>query len=258
MRVFQFLDYWGKARPGTADGPRWHPLAFHSLDVAAVGCALLEADPRLESRLAAVSGLGTDAVVRWTFLALALHDLGKFAPVFQAKNPERFAAVFGLDGYVGPDSGHDLDGRLLWARRLAKREDLASAFAILSGDRPRARRDAVRAWIESAICHHGKPRDVTPSHLLVDDRFKPEHLAAVDAYVTATLELATSMGRPQAAPADEIEEADTGAFPAHAGMNRCRSGSTSPRSRVPRARGDEPAGILSTLGPYGRSPRTRG
>ncbi|WP_409998191.1 HD domain-containing protein, partial [Escherichia coli] len=27
--------YWGKARPRDGLGPAWHPLAYHSLDVAA-------------------------------------------------------------------------------------------------------------------------------------------------------------------------------------------------------------------------------
>ena len=36
--------YWGKAQPTEADGPRWHPLAYHGLDVAAAGAVLLE-DP---------------------------------------------------------------------------------------------------------------------------------------------------------------------------------------------------------------------
>ena len=39
------LDFWGKARPPDTDhGPKWHPLAYHSLDVAAVGEALLTCD----------------------------------------------------------------------------------------------------------------------------------------------------------------------------------------------------------------------
>ena len=39
------LDFWGKAQPSDTDhGPEWHPLAYHSLDVAAVGEALLTCD----------------------------------------------------------------------------------------------------------------------------------------------------------------------------------------------------------------------
>ena len=36
--------YWGKAKPQTSSGPQWHPLVYHSLDVAACGRKLLEAD----------------------------------------------------------------------------------------------------------------------------------------------------------------------------------------------------------------------
>jgi len=38
MDDIDILSFWGKARPSDdTGGPRWHPLAFHSLDVAAVG-----------------------------------------------------------------------------------------------------------------------------------------------------------------------------------------------------------------------------
>jgi DNA-binding transcriptional LysR family regulator len=39
-------DYWGKAHSENADEPSWHPLAYHSLDVAAVADRLLSAAPR--------------------------------------------------------------------------------------------------------------------------------------------------------------------------------------------------------------------
>jgi CRISPR-associated endonuclease/helicase Cas3 len=69
------MNYWGKARPAMVEGPRWHPLAYHSLDVAAVGYALLKTDPRLRTRLVAISGLDETVVCRWAFLARIIHAL---------------------------------------------------------------------------------------------------------------------------------------------------------------------------------------
>ena len=44
------LGFWGKARPvEPSRGPGWHPLAFHGLDVAAVGEALLTRHQGLKS-----------------------------------------------------------------------------------------------------------------------------------------------------------------------------------------------------------------
>jgi len=189
-----YLDYWGKARSATGDGPEWHPLAYHSLDVAAVGCALLEANPRLLARLAAVAGLGEAEVFRWTFLALAMHDVGKFAPTFQAKQPHLFSAIFGTEGWRGPETSHDQDGRVLWDRHLKGRDDVLGAFAAPGGGRPHHRREALSAWAESAICHHGRPREIRNDHLLVQ-RFQATHLVAVDEFVAAILGLAQEIGR---------------------------------------------------------------
>lgn len=35
------FKYWGKARP-QMDGPSWHPLVYHNLDVAASGKVFLQ------------------------------------------------------------------------------------------------------------------------------------------------------------------------------------------------------------------------
>lgn len=43
--VEDYFHFWGKAEKG--GGTSFHRLAFHCLDVAAVGEALFEADPRL-------------------------------------------------------------------------------------------------------------------------------------------------------------------------------------------------------------------
>jgi hypothetical protein len=62
-----FRDFWGKARGGV-NGPPWHPLWMHSLDVAAVGWELAALRPRLVARIA--DRFGWDAA--------ALRDLWVF------------------------------------------------------------------------------------------------------------------------------------------------------------------------------------
>ena len=68
-----YLRYWGKARPDPGVEEKSHPLAYHSLDVAAVGTALLEADARLRRWLAALLGLSEDVAVPLMQVVLALH-----------------------------------------------------------------------------------------------------------------------------------------------------------------------------------------
>ena len=154
-------------------------------------------------RLATVSGLDEGAVLRWMFLSLALHDIGKFSPAFQAnfqaKEPNLFAELFGADGWRGADTGHDLDGRLLWNRRLMKREDVLAAFAAPGAGRPHHRREAVGAWAESAICHHGRPREIRVDHQLAD-RFMADHLEVVDNFVETILGQAQKIGRAAEVP----------------------------------------------------------
>ena len=89
--VFQF---WGKAQPLPDAGPRWHPLVFHCVDVAAVGSQLLREDRSLSERLCRLLGLDAANLARLAPYLLALHDIGKFAKRFQAKAPERYPKCF--------------------------------------------------------------------------------------------------------------------------------------------------------------------
>ncbi len=63
-----YLSFWGKTKSTDTDGgPAWHPLAFHSLDVAAAGEALLAARRSLTDRFCGLFGLpeaNTAALIR--------------------------------------------------------------------------------------------------------------------------------------------------------------------------------------------------
>lgn len=92
---------WAKAdRKQDGDGPEWHPLLCHLLDVAACAQRLLrdtQAD-RL-ARLCALLGLSEVEGLSWLVFFAGLHDLGKATPVFQRKIPEheKRLQVAGLD-----------------------------------------------------------------------------------------------------------------------------------------------------------------
>ena len=88
--------FWGKAQPlDPARGPRWHPLVCHSLDVAAVGKALLISHRGLGRHFSHLLGLPREDTVPLICFLLCLHDIGKFAKRFQAKVPELYPACFG-------------------------------------------------------------------------------------------------------------------------------------------------------------------
>ena len=87
---------WGKARPSDPDSaPKWHPLAFHSLDVAAVGEVLLAEQGGLAANMFRLLGLSREHAVPLICYLLCLHDIGKFAKKFQAKAPDFYPACFG-------------------------------------------------------------------------------------------------------------------------------------------------------------------
>lgn len=77
------LSFWGKARPLDPDrGPRRHPLAFHSLDVTAVGETLLARHRGLGESLFRLLGVPREKAVPLICFLLCLHDIGKFAKKF--------------------------------------------------------------------------------------------------------------------------------------------------------------------------------
>lgn len=147
-----FEPFWGKARPADpADpaGPRWHPLWMHSLDVAAVGTAILRQKPDLAARIADRLGWPTeDFSSLWPF-ALALHDLGKFSRPFQAKAPAHWPRdVLGPMTGNFRDPGHSSSGLDLLTRSLT---DLTDQWF------PNWDGGLVSAFMVPVVGHHGRP-----------------------------------------------------------------------------------------------------
>ncbi len=107
METRELMRFWGKAQPqDPARGPSWHPLAYHSLDVAATARALFRRDEGLQERFSELTGLRCEDVMPVLCYLLGTHDIGKFAQRFQAKVPELFRNSFGGDPAELPD-GYD-------------------------------------------------------------------------------------------------------------------------------------------------------
>ena len=139
--VFQF---WGKAQALPDTGPRWHPLIFHCIDVAAVGNQLLQEDRSLSERLCRLMGLESVDFARLAPYLLSLHDIGKFAKRFQAKVPERYPPCFN-DSPEAYSYDHAAGGFKLF-------EAASDIFAVSS----RAKR-AWRPLVSAVTGHHGAP-----------------------------------------------------------------------------------------------------
>ena len=152
------LRFWGKARPRDPNrGPGWHPLAFHSIDVAAVGEALLAWNRGPGRGLALLLGLRRDAAVSVICFLLCLHDIGKFAKKFQAKVPSLYPDCFGDDpAGLSAHYDHGAGGLRLF-------DAAAEAFKLPEGT-------SAQVWrplISAVTGHHGAPPEPVFNQSLV-------------------------------------------------------------------------------------------
>ena len=142
------LRFWGKARPSDPErGPRWHPLAYHSLDVAAVGEVLLTSRRGLGACFSRLLDVPRESVAPLVCYLLALHDVGKFARKFQAKAPIHYPDCFDDDpASLAAYYDHGAGGLRLF--------DVAAEAFKLPGC---ARSHRWRPLISAVTGHHGAP-----------------------------------------------------------------------------------------------------
>ncbi|HEY1177616.1 MAG TPA: CRISPR-associated endonuclease Cas3'', partial [Phytomonospora sp.] len=150
MPPTDFLSFWGKAQPQPGTSAGWHPVAYHLLDVAAVAEALLVARPTTAARLARPLALPADEARRLVVALAGVHDLGKFAPAFQAKARDHWpASVLGpYRDECAVKRAHTVDGIVLWDRHLAGR---LGARVWEGGAEP------LRLLAPAVFGHHGRP-----------------------------------------------------------------------------------------------------
>jgi len=195
----EWFPFWGKAGPPAEGDAAWHPLAYHCLDVAAVGVVLLERNGSWLRRFQDLSGLpATDLVSILTFF-LALHDLGKFADGFQALRPDLMETLQGEIRNPGYPHRHDNLGFWYWQKRLAP-DLLRRHPGFLPIDDEEERADAVGAWFAAAAGHHGRPP--RPADFQTPGDLKRQFQQAADAALKAFVrELETAL-----APAGVVAE----------------------------------------------------
>ncbi|MFB9910190.1 CRISPR-associated helicase Cas3' [Rhizobium paknamense] len=190
--VPDFLQFWGKARrktlapgdePGAEQGEDeigWHPLAYHSLDVAAVAQGLLPLFPNLVRRLA---GAGDSQAAGRFIVALALlHDIGKFARGFQFKVPALFPATLRRPGQDAPPGDHTFTG--LWMLNKGPLAPLLKALA------PGIDEHAMPVILHAVGGHHGRPVDVGGLEFVHADHIGRAALTAAEAFAREALPLA--------------------------------------------------------------------
>ena len=123
--IKSYYRYWGKAEK---DGPGYHLLPYHCLDVAAVGCILFDPGKPLCQRLAQQLGVASSWLQRWVTFCLCLHDIGKFATAFQGLKPAMSQILVPSNPTMTYTERHDTLGFILWQEILAGRWEGIGGF----------------------------------------------------------------------------------------------------------------------------------
>ncbi len=145
--MIDYRRFWGKARPLAKNGPAWHPVAWHLLDVAATVRAILEVRPLARQTGSRLLRCSEDAASDLMASLAVLHDIGKFAPCFQLKAPECWPDELGdIDDFTLLGKGHPTDGWMMWTRGIR----LPSSHNILSTPQ-------FDPLVLAAFGHHGRP-----------------------------------------------------------------------------------------------------
>ncbi len=160
-----YYQYWGKA-----DKAQYHLLAYHCLDVAAVGKVFLEQHESLRQSLAHRLGLDEETFVAWNTFFLALHDLGKFSESFQNLQPKLFQKLRQCESHQPYRERHDSLGFFLWQKQIQSVLFEQNLFLVELPDNDYWQ-ETFNTWARAVTGHHGQPPKSLGTHAQVDDHF---------------------------------------------------------------------------------------
>ncbi|WP_410452393.1 CRISPR-associated helicase Cas3' [Paraburkholderia sp. UCT31] len=150
-----YLNFWGKAHPlpeARSVGADWHPLAYHSLDVAAVVGVFLETNPAVLRRLSILLALPESDTRHLSMFLAACHDVGKFGIPFQSKADEAFSVLFPGERRVVEGEPHSEVG-------LTTLLEFLAAHWMSSDEAEQS--EAFLEPLANATCgHHGRPESL--------------------------------------------------------------------------------------------------
>lgn len=178
MQAISYYGYWGKAKkdPDQA-GPDYHLLAYHSLDVAAVGVEYLSQHHSLTQFFCQQLNCQKEDWLNWAGFWLAMHDLGKFSEAFQSQKAELFEQLQGRE--PNPEKiyseRHDTLGQWYWKDRLLQN-------VLDDGWFDDGIDGALDCWMSAVTGHHGQPPKTAAPNNPSDDFFNKKDRKAIQAF----------------------------------------------------------------------------
>ena len=179
------LKYWGKADPAYPHEQKWHPLAYHSLDVAAVGVAYLKQSSLIKSYCGMLN-CSEQEFLSWSAFLLTLHDLGKFSEAFQSQRPDLILELQKRESNLTKiySERHDSLGFWLWDECLVN-----EVLPKIGIDDSRNTQRNLKCWLLAVTGHHGMPPKPSGN---ADSFFCREDKQAAADFVQAMAELLLS------------------------------------------------------------------
>jgi CRISPR-associated endonuclease/helicase Cas3 len=153
-----YYRYWGKADEKYEGEPKWHPLVYHSLDVAAVAAVWWDACPvirRILRYACDLEGVGEHQFRALVLFFVSLHDIGKFDVRFQYKASDRLEECWpeldfnDVDFSDSKGYDHGVKGYLLAHKEHLEWFAKDSDFSVL------------RPWFLAVTGHHGELPDIS-------------------------------------------------------------------------------------------------
>ena len=162
-----YFRYWGKAEK---DGPNYHLLPYHCLDVAAVGAVWWDASSAIRRGFRQASELPEHQFRAWVLFFVALHDYGKLdirfqlkaRSIWQALYPDssqfqnNLPSVFECKNYIHGEGG------LYWFNQDQTGNDSSGIFDfdnILALAAVTKQKVTWQSWLEAVAGHHGHIKD---------------------------------------------------------------------------------------------------
>lgn len=196
-----WYPYWGKADRAVTEGDLWHPIAYHSLDVAAVCQVYLTEHPGLRKLFTQLTGLPEPVWTSWLLFFLVLHDLGKYARPFQELRPEILPLCTGkpMPNVRLPYTQHHSSmGYNLWQTEFENR----FLDGTLGSDPLDEMRDVLKVWAACTTGHHGRPPET--SGFSMRDFFPPENANAAQAFLDSAFRLIAPLPLPAGSWNDDL------------------------------------------------------